>query len=209
MKFVDMSHVAWDSTTIVFPGLNNCHGLVYATSAGLYAYHAAVGYHASYNTFGKNKVDAFVSFINHHARRPGTSILGLYGLCPDSRPLDDANDELRHAARGVGYTGVIQTSRWSTRTLGWGSTWVVVSRTGKAISATIEDFRSEELRHDDHGEVANADPDDQKLAPNAGGLQALAMVPFYTANHPQTRRAAPDWVPLAVPVVKKAGFFKK
>ncbi|MGC8469243.1 MAG: hypothetical protein ACP5NI_04975, partial [Acetobacteraceae bacterium] len=187
-------------------------GIVYATSAGLYAYHAAVGYHASYNTYGKNKIDAFVSFITNHARRTGTFILGLYGFCPDSRPLDDANDELRHVAQGVGYSGVIQTSRWSTRTLGWGSTWVVVTREGKAISATIENFLSQEMREGDHGEQANADPADQKKAPNAGGLEELVMVPFYTANHPETRRAAPDWVPLAVPLavpVKKKGFFKR
>lgn len=209
MKYVDMSHVAWDSTTIIFPGLNNCHGIVYATSVGLYAYHAAVGYHASYNTFGKNKIDAFVSFIDSHSRLPGTVTLGLYGYCPDTRPLDDANDELRHVARGLGYAGTIQTSRWSTRTLGWGSTWVVVSRAGKRVSATIENFRSEECVEGDHGETANPDPADQKFAPNDGGLRALAMVPFHTANHPETRRAAPDFVPLAAPMVKKTGFFRK
>jgi hypothetical protein len=208
MKMVDMSHVVWESTTVVFPGLNNCHGIVYVTRSGMFAYHAAISYYNSYNTNGKNKIDAFLSFINAHPRNRGTIAVGLYGLCPASRPREDADAELRAVAEGLRYRGPIRTATWNTTNLGWSSTWAVVTRgVNQSVSATIENYRS----HQDPGkrEIPNADRDDQKVAEASGQLSALQHTGVYTRTDPTTVRAVTDWGQLLLPAVKAKGIFTR
>jgi len=201
MKFVDMSNVAWDSKEVIFAGLNNCHGIVYATTAGLYAYHAAIAYTNSYNQNGKNKIAAFINFITGHARYKGATPVGLYGLCPKSRPIDDADGELRQTAEGIGYKGTISTGRWDTVALGWGSTWVVVTRgIGQTITATIE--RYETVNDGAKGTVANADPLDQKMATNEGTLAPMAQTGVYAQTNAGTRIDFTDWGQLLLPATK-------
>jgi hypothetical protein len=41
MKYVNMHEVAFDQISVAFPGLGNCHGIVYVNNHGLFAYHLA------------------------------------------------------------------------------------------------------------------------------------------------------------------------
>ena len=69
MKYVDMNEVAFDHNSIVFPGLGNCHGIVYCNEYGLFAYHA---YGNPDKSEGKHQ--AFASFVLNHLQGKGKGI---------------------------------------------------------------------------------------------------------------------------------------
>ena len=136
MHYVDMNEVVFDSTSLAFPGLGNCHGVVYANEYGMFGYHAAGNPQDS-----AGKAAAFGSFVKNHAQGRGKAVR-LYGLCPKNRHPGDAGHkaELKVIADAIGFTGKFWVGRWDMAALGWGTTYVEVQFNQNAVTAIIEDF---------------------------------------------------------------------
>lgn len=138
MKYVNMNEVAYDATSIVFPGLGNCHGVVYQTNVGLFALHI---YGADHST--PNKAPFFGDFVRRH--RLGAAAIGqrLYGFCPTNRYIGGAaaqKAELQVCAAALGFAGPIEGAMWNTAVLAWGTTYAECNLVGGAIQARIENF---------------------------------------------------------------------
>jgi hypothetical protein len=133
MKYVDMHVVAFDPQNVAFPGLGNCHGIVYVNANGLFAYHLA-GMPTPTRTAG------FIHFVTNHPNGGGPG-LGLYGFCPSNRFDDPGHKaELQPFATGLNYTGRIRAHRWNIEQLGWGTTFVDVYHNQGSIMSSIEKF---------------------------------------------------------------------
>jgi hypothetical protein len=74
-----MNEVAFDAASVVFPGLGNCHGIVYVNEFGLFAYHA---FGVPQDSLGRH--EAFASFVRNHIQGGGKGVC-LYGACPSNR----------------------------------------------------------------------------------------------------------------------------
>jgi hypothetical protein len=138
MQYVNMNEVAYDATDIIFPGLGNCHGVVYQTNVGLFALHI---YGNPDNT--PNKAPFFGSFVKGH--RLGATAVGrrLYGLCPSNRygGVNGAQKaELQVCAAALGFAGEIRGAMWDTAQRGWRTTYVECNLVGAAVQVQIENF---------------------------------------------------------------------
>jgi hypothetical protein len=136
MQYVHMNEVVFDSTTLAFPGLGNCHGVVYVNEYGMFGYHAAGD---KLNSAGK--ADAFALFIRNHTQGGGKGI-GLYGYCPTNRNTSDKahKEELKMIAAAIRFDGKLLGYRWPMEKLGWGTTYVECQFNGGVISTSIEGF---------------------------------------------------------------------
>ena len=161
MKYVDMQEVVFDTNNVAFPGLGNCHGIVYANDDGLFAYHLS-------GEFRQNRVDAFAHFVAAHAHG-GAAARGLYGYCPTNRYTEGdraQKAELKLVAAALNYNGPIYGYRWNIEQLGWGTTFVDVHFKPTFMSSIekFEDIKKKE---------PNPSPADHKsvfLGPNAPGV---------------------------------------
>ena len=138
MMYVNMNEVGFDATDIVFPGLGNCHGVIYQTNAGLFALHI---YGADHST--PNKAPFFADFVNYH--RLGATAVGqcLYGICPSNRYLGGnvaQKAELQVCANALGFAGPLRGAMWDTALLGWGTTYAECNLVGAAVQVRIENF---------------------------------------------------------------------
>jgi len=167
---VNMNEVAFDPNSIIFPGLGNCHGVVYQTNVGLFALHIYGADHAT-----PNKAPFFGDFVKRH--RLGATAVGqrLYGVCPSNRYVNGAPDqkaELQVCASALGFNGPILGARWDTAQLNWGTTYAECTLVGGAVQVRIENFTG---GHSAMG--ANADMLDHKLitvvAPPGFGFQPM------------------------------------
>lgn len=140
MKYVDMNDVVYHASSVAFPGLGNCHGVVYHTNSGLFAYHAAGNPQDS-----AGKAEAFAGFVSNHSIGNSTVGACLYGFCPKNRHSADGTHkaELQIIARALKFTGPIKGYRWDMASLGWSTTYVEVTLNHGAIAVTIEDFTSQ------------------------------------------------------------------
>jgi hypothetical protein len=158
MKYVNMNEAAFDITDIAFPGLGNCHGVVYVTSQGLYAYHIFGSPQDS-----KARADMWGSFVsNHRATIAGVALLGA---CPSNRFANDATQqkaELQLFADAVHFTGPIFGCMWNTQALGWATTYCEIGLNVQArppVDVRIENFTGQDLQN---VVAANPSPADQK-----------------------------------------------
>jgi hypothetical protein len=140
MKYVDMNDVAFDPNAIAFPGLGNCHGIVYHTSAGLFAYHAGGN---ALDSAGK--AEAFGMFVSNHLLGSSAHGICLYGACPTNRHSSATahKTELKMIAKALKFDGPIKGHRWDLGTLGWGTTYVEFLCNAGAVTVSIEDFTSQ------------------------------------------------------------------
>lgn len=136
MKYVDMNEVVFVSGRLAFPGLGNCHGVVYVNQVGMFGYHAAGNPLDS-----EGKADAFGSFVKTH-NRGGAAGVCLYGACPTNRHGKDKDHkaELKMIAKAIGFDGPLRGYRWNMAQLGWGTTYVEFRFQQMAVSIFIEDF---------------------------------------------------------------------
>ncbi len=137
MQYVDMNEVAFDAQSVVFPGLGNCHGIVYVNTSGLFAYHA---YGNPVDSRGKH--EAFASFVRNHLQGGGRG-LGLYGACPTNRYTNgdaDHKAELQIIADALKYTGKIKGCRWDIAKLVWATTYCGYERAGTEVTIRIGNF---------------------------------------------------------------------
>jgi hypothetical protein len=134
MKYVDMQEVAFDKQNVAFPGLGNCHGIVYVNNNGLFAYHLAGVPVAS-------RVTAFGNFVSTHPNGGGPG-LALLGFCPTNRFANDKEHktELQQFATALNYNGKIRGHRWDIKILGWNTTYVELSFNQGVIMSSIEMF---------------------------------------------------------------------
>lgn len=169
MKLVDMNEVVFDQAQLAFPGLANCHGVVYVTDVGMFAYHAAGNPDDS-----EGKAAMFGSFVKGHRHR-GAQGLGLFGYCPTNRHDKDSSHkrELKMIAGHLGFEGAPRGFRWNVATLGWHSTYLDVVFNAGVIVVTIENLPNPrqitEHNNDDwqdHKYVSQAKykPDDPSVA---------------------------------------------
>lgn len=148
MKYVGMNEVVFDQTSIAFPGLGNCHGIVALTNLGMFGYHAAGNPLQS-----EGKARAFANFVENHAMPQG--IVALYGLCPNNRYDINANQNAQHQseldmiARNLSFQGDIKGFRWDSNRDFWDTAYVAVERNQGNPSFTIEDFSDGSLTWDD------------------------------------------------------------
>lgn len=138
MIYVNMNEIAFDANSVVFPGLGNCHGVVYQTNVGLFALHI---YGGDQNT--PNKAPFFGDFVRRH--RLGATSVGqcLYGVCPTNRFGGGAaaqKVELAVCAGALGFAGTIRGAMWDTAHLGWGTTYAECNLVGGAVQVRIENF---------------------------------------------------------------------
>ncbi|MBE0619975.1 MAG: hypothetical protein IH605_05240 [Burkholderiales bacterium] len=158
MKYVGMWEVAFDENNVAFPGLGNCHGIVYVNDDGLFAYHLA-------GTRKQYEIDAFAHFVTAHPHG-GAAARGLYGYCPTNRFTGGDREhkaELKLIAAALNYNGKIYGYRWDIEQLGWGTTFVDV-HFKPAFMSSIEKF--EDIKES----ATNPSPADHKSAhlnPNA------------------------------------------
>ncbi len=139
MKYVDMNEVAFDETSVVFPGLGNCHGIVFVNTFGLFAYHA---YGNPADSRGKH--EAFGSFVRNHQKGGGQG-LGLFGACPTNRYTNGDTDhkaELAVIAEALKYKGKIKGCRWDIEKLIWRTSFCGYERTGTDVAIRIANFSS-------------------------------------------------------------------
>jgi hypothetical protein len=146
-----MNEVAFDHTSVVFPGLGNCHGIVYCNEFGLFAYH---GYGNPEKSEGKH--EAFASFVRNHIQGSGKGLC-LYGACPsnrysDSGPTSSIGDkehkkELKIIADALKYTGKIKVVRWDIKKLGWRTTYCEYQRNQSEVTVQVADFSSGSSYH--------------------------------------------------------------
>jgi hypothetical protein len=137
MKYVDMNEVAFDPTSVVFPGLGNCHGIIYINEFGLFAYHA---YGIPQDSQGRH--EAFGSFVRNHIQGGGKGV-GLYGACPSNRYTygdKDHKAELKVIADALKYTGKIKGCRWNIEKLGWRTTYCEYQYNRMAVTVQVADF---------------------------------------------------------------------
>jgi hypothetical protein len=135
MKFVGMQEVVFDDTNVAFPGLGNCHGIVYVNNLGLFAYHLS-------GNPRPNRTAAFANFVSTHPNGGGPG-LALYGYCPTNRhPKGDKahKTELKLFAAALNYTGKIRGHRWNVEQLHWTTTFVDVFHNQGNIMCSIEGF---------------------------------------------------------------------
>jgi hypothetical protein len=161
MKYVDMNEAAFDPTDIVFPGLGNCHGVVYCTDQGLFAYHI---YGAPADSAAR--AAEFARFVaNHHLGRAAVGG-ALCGGCPSNRyaaqnnPGPEQRAELGVFASAVGFGGALWGATWNTAALGWGTTYCAFAHdaiTNPPVSVRIEDFSGQPSQT-----ALNTWPQDQK-----------------------------------------------
>lgn len=137
MKYVDMNDVAFDPSAIAFPGLGNCHGIVYHTSVGLFAYHAGGN---ALDSAGK--AEAFGMFVQNHALGRTANGICLYGTCPTNRHSKSATHktELQMIAKALKFNGHMKGHRWDLGTLGWTTTYVEFLCNTGVVTISIEDF---------------------------------------------------------------------
>ena len=142
MRYVDMNDVAFDTAAIAFPGLGNCHGIVYHTSAGLFAYHAGGNPQDS-----AGKAEAFGMFVRNHALGRAAAGICLYGACPTNRhsAAGTHKSELQVIARALKFNGTIKGYRWDLAHLGWTTTYVEFNLNHGAVAVTIEDYTGQPL----------------------------------------------------------------
>ena len=162
MRYVNMNEVAFDANAIAFPGLGNCHGVVYQTNGGLFALHI---YGADHST--QNKAPFFGDFVRRH--RVGAGAVGqrLYGFCPKNRYVGGnaaQKAELQVCATALGFTGPIHGAMWDTGQLQWGTTYVECTLAGGVVQARIENFTGQptasvgNAAHLDHKIIAVVQP---------------------------------------------------
>ncbi|WP_137179032.1 hypothetical protein [Roseomonas sp. AR75] len=137
MKYVGMQEVVFDQQNIAFPGLGNCHGIVYVNANGLFAYHLS-------GDPRPVRTAAFGQFVANHVNGGGPG-LGLIGFCPTNRFGSDAGQrgELQPFAAALNYNGPIRGFRWNIAALGWGNmgtTYVDVYFNQGAIVCSYERF---------------------------------------------------------------------
>ena len=153
---MNMNEVAFDATAIVFPGLGNCHGVIYQTSVGLFALHI---YGADHST--PNKAPFFGDFVKRHSLRATAVGQCLYGVCPSNRYLGGnaaQKAELQVCANALGFAGPLRGAMWDTGTLGWGTTYAECTLVGAAVQVRIENFTGQPTTRGD-----NANPLDHKI----------------------------------------------
>lgn len=151
MKYVNMNEAAYDLQDIVFPGLGNCHGVVYVTNQGLFAYHI-------YGAPGDSgeKATLFAAFVKQH--HIGRNALGaaLCGGCPANRCANAADTkpeqlaELLVFANALGFNGNIWGATWNTAALGWATTYCAVGHnmiTDPPVGMRIENFTNQDLQN--------------------------------------------------------------
>jgi hypothetical protein len=134
-----MHEAAFDQTSLAFPGLGNCHGIVYMNGTGLFGYHMAGATSAA-------RVTAFGLFVSSHPNGGGPGIC-LYGLCPTNRYAmnkDSAHKaELKDVADALGFKGKLKGYRWNVQELGWGTTYVEIQYNQGVPGFTIESFTND------------------------------------------------------------------
>ena len=139
MKFVNMNEVAFDPDTIIFPGLGNCHGVVYQTNVGLFGFHI---YGADKST--ANKAIFFADFLKWHQKGNSATGQKLYGVCPSNRyftgALASQQAELKVVAKALGFTGPIEGAMWDTAKLGWSTTYTDCTLVDGKLNVAIQDF---------------------------------------------------------------------
>jgi len=139
VKYVDMNEVAFDPTSVVFPGLGNCHGIVYVNDFGLFAYHA---YGNPEDSRGRH--EAFGSFVRNHIQGGGKGV-GLYGACPTNRYTTGDKGhkaELEIVAEALKYKGKIKGCRWDIERLHWRTTYCEYQYNRMEVTIQIADFSS-------------------------------------------------------------------
>ncbi len=171
MKYVNMNECAYDANGIVFPGLGNCHGVIYQTNVGLFALHIYGADHAT-----PNKAPFFGDFVKRHVQGANSVGQCLYGVCPTNRYGVGGNAaqkaELQVCATALGFTGPIRGAMWDTALLGWGTTYAQCDLAGGAVQVRIENFTGQPT-------VVGGNPShfDHKLitvtAPPGFGFQAM------------------------------------
>ncbi len=134
MKYVNMHDVAYDQQCVAFPGLGNCHGIVYVNSLGLFAYHLA-------GVVRDERVAGFANFVSNHVRGGGQA-MGLYGFCPSNRHSDDRahKQELKQFAQALNYNGQLWGFRWDQGTIATPTTYVEMTFNGGATMMSYEAF---------------------------------------------------------------------
>jgi hypothetical protein len=170
MKYVNMNEVAFDPDSIVFPGLGNCHGIVYVNENGLFAFH---NYGDPLKS--KGKIGAFGMFVRNHPNGQAKGLC-LYGACPSNRHSKDKShkEELKWVAEAIQFSGPIHGCRWDIAKLGWGTTYTEFRCNRTKVTIWIENFTGCD---DNNQESANTDNISHKFV-----KQALA--------HPQTGETA-------------------
>lgn len=174
MKYVDMNDVAFDAAAIAFPGLGNCHGVVYHTSAGLFAYHAGGNPQDS-----AGKAEAFGMFVGNHSLGRAAAGICLYGACPTNRhgAAGTHKAELQVIARALKFTGTIKGYRWDMAGLGWTTTYVAFDLNHGAVTVTIEDFTGQPATTG-----VNTDPLGHKFVSQGKDLATFAAGQFAWAK---------------------------
>ncbi len=150
MKYVNMNEVAFDDNKVAFPGLGNCQGFVYHTSAGLFAYHA---YGNPLDSEGK--AEAFGMFVHNHMRGRDAVGVCLYGACPNNRYTasngqNEQRTELQMVARRLGFKGEMKGHRWDLSG-GQKTTYVEFDLDGSGVvTVSRQDFTDQD-RYNDSG----------------------------------------------------------
>lgn len=136
MKYVDMNEVAFDPDCVVFPGLGNCHGVVYVNETGLFALHI---FGSPTDSLGK--IGAFGMFVRNHVNGRAKGVC-LYGACPSNRhPKDKSHKaELQLVADALKFDGKIKGCRWDMETAGWRTTYTEFRCNRTEVTILIEDF---------------------------------------------------------------------
>jgi hypothetical protein len=137
MKYVNMNEAAFDPDCIVFPGLGNCHGVVYVNASGLFAYH--IFGHADGSL---SRIGAFGMFVRNHVNG-GAKGVCLYGACPSNRFTNGDKDhkkELKLVAEALKFDGPIKGCRWDIAKLHWGTTYCEYRCNRMKVTILIEDF---------------------------------------------------------------------
>jgi len=142
VKYVNMNEVAFDAASVVFPGLGNCHGIVYINEFGLFAYHA---YGIPHDSLGRH--EAFASFVRNHIQGGGKGVC-LYGACPSNRYTTGDKEhkaELKIIADALKYSGKIKGCRWNIETKGWKTTYCEYQYNRMEVTIQIADFTGLDL----------------------------------------------------------------
>jgi hypothetical protein len=147
MKYVNMHEAAFDPQDIVFPGLGNCHGVVYVTDHGLFAYHI----------YGQpkdspEKARDFGRFVAQHPHGQNAKGKALCGGCPSNRYYpttigQEQKAELVLFADALGFKKHIWGNTWDTHANGWGTTYCAFSYSNQVkppVTVWIEDFTGQD-----------------------------------------------------------------
>lgn len=134
MKLVNMHEMVWSKDLIAFPGLGNCHGIVYATTGGMFGWHLAGVAMPDYYT-------ELRKFITKNSHSIGVEPICILGACPTNRGTN--KQELKDFARAIGYKGKVEIYKWDIEAKGWTSTYVLVTRMSSEISVAIAEFNQD------------------------------------------------------------------